>query len=277
MIKLRLSKAWVLVNLRLEKKHKYFIFSFLVTLCLAGFWILKPGNERVIITLIAILITVIGTAIAQYPNVKLNTIFYITILPMHLLGGALMSLLAFPNLGTPFVVVSLVLFGTVFYILYLVNNIFLVVKDKEDTIPLYRAAITWAQIIIIIIAIPFFAGVFKLPLISYFQNGIAVIASFLFSVYMMWILQFDKDIRELGVGERTLLSSFVSLVVFIMLMGVSFIPTESFLKAIFGSAILLSMLGYLYNHFTNRITKRLMWEYLGISLVFLIILLVFMP
>ncbi len=260
-----------------KKKHKYFIFSLLVTLCLIGFWRFKPVNIRFIITLLAVLVTVIGTAVAQYPNVKLNTIFYITILPLHLLGGALMSLLAFPNLGIPFVVVSFILFASTFYILYLVNNIFLVVNDKEDTIPLYRAAVTWAQIIIIIIAIPFFAGIFKLPLIPYFQNGIVATASFLFSVYLMWILQFDKDIRELKVGERILLSFFTSLVVFIMITGVSFIPAEPFLKAIFCSSILLSMLGYLYNHFTNRITKRLMWEYLGISLVFLLILLVFAP
>ncbi len=266
-----------MIRIILEKKHKYFIFSLLITLCLVGFWILKPANVRILIALLAIVITVIGTAVAQYPNVKLNTVFYITILPLHLLGGALMSLLVFPNLGTPFVVASFILFGFIFYVLYLVNNIFLVVNDKEDTIPLYRAAVTWAQIIIIIIAIPFFAGIFKLPLTPYFQNGIVAIASFLFSVYLMWILQFDKDIRELRVEERILLSFFTSLVVFIMVTGVSFIPTEPFLKAIFCSSILLSMLGYLYNHFTNRITKRLMWEYLGISLVFLIILLVFAP
>jgi len=273
----KISKVWALASLTFEKKHKYFIFSLLVTLCLVSFWRFKPTNARIIVTLLAIFITVMGTAVAQYPNVKLNTIFYITILPLHLLGGALMSLLAFPNLGTPFVIVSFMLFALTFYILYLVNNIFLVVNDKEDTIPLYRAAVTWAQIIIIIIAIPFFAGIFKLPLIPYFQNGIVATASFLFSVYLMWILQFDKDIRGLGIGERVLLSFFTSFVVFIMITGVSFIPTEPFLKAIFGSAILLSMLGYLYNHFTNRITKRLMWEYLGISLVFLIILLVFTP
>lgn len=266
-----------MIKLKLEKKHKYFIFSLLVTLCLVGFWRFKPANLRVVIALLSIIITVIGTAVAQYPNVKLNTIFYITILPLHLLGGALMSLLAFPNLGIPFVAGSFIAFGSIFYMLYLVNNIFLVVHDKEDTIPLYRAAVTWAQIIIIIIAIPFFAGVFKLPIISYFQNCIATLASFLFSVYLMWVLQFDKDIRELGIGERVLLSIFTSLVVFIMLTGVSFIPSEPFLKAIFGSAILLSMLGYLYNHFTNRITRRLMWEYLCISLIFLIILLVFIP
>lgn len=260
----------------LEKKNRFLLQSFVLGV-LVFLFSYSNGGTKLLIAVFAVLATVVGTFLTQYPNVDFRNILINLLLPLHLVLGAMLSLIYFPNLGLPIKIVSLVAFIGSFYVISLVSNVFLVVEDKNETIPLYRAALAWNQIILIVIAIPFFAGVFKLPLNGLFQSTIVSTSSFMFAIYLMWILAFDKNSRSLKVGEQVLFGLFVSFLVFACSVLVSFIPTESFLRAIFVSSALLFGLNYVQSHTKNTINRNLVLEYFIISIIFFLLLLVFKP
>jgi len=60
-------------------------------------------------------------------------------------------------------------------------------------------------------------------------------------------------------------------------LAISFIPAESFLRALFSASILLFGLNYLDAYMKNRINSSLMYQYGVISLIFLIFILIFRP
>ncbi len=234
-------------------------------------------NTKPVIALLTILIGVVGTFITQYPNIDLKNMLVSLLLPLHLIIGTLLTLTYFPNLGLPIKLLSLISFTGVFYIVSIINNVFLVVEERNESIPLFRAAVAWNQIILIVIAIPFFAGVFKLPINGLFQTFIVSLSAFMFAFYLLWILDFDKDSKKTQMGEKAVLSSIVSFLSFAYSSAVAFVPTESFLRAIFVASALMLGLNYLQSHLKNSITKKLLLEYLFISIIFFLILLVFKP
>ncbi len=125
------------------------------------------------------------------------------------------------------------------------------------------------------VSIPFFAGVFRGSSEFLFQNSAVALISLLFSLYLFWVLSFDGDVKQIGLGERIIVSLFVSFLVFCVGLGVSFIPTEPFLRALFLSAALMFGTGYVYSHYKNKITKDLLLEYGFILLIFFLIVLTF--
>ena len=109
----------------------------------------------------------------------------------------------------------------------------------------------------------------KLPLKYY--------AAFLFSLYVVWSMKYESDAKKHGLGEAGYLSFIGSAYVLIANLSVSFIPTESFLRALFVASVLMFALNYIYAHFKNAINKRLVTEHTAISLFFLLLLLLFKP
>jgi hypothetical protein len=190
-----------LLNLKIEKKHKYFIYAFLLGLFV---FLFSYGNEdyKSAFAALAIFVSIFGVFFTQYPNVRLTNILVHLILPFHLTVGVLMSLIYFPNLSL------LLRFGFIcfyifsLYILSLVNNVFLVVEDRRESIPLFRVALTWIQILIVLIAIPFFAGIFKLEINSLFQNIIVGFSSALFVSYLFWVFSMEK-----GTSKREIVAA----------------------------------------------------------------------
>lgn len=262
--------------LLIDKKSKYLIYSGIVAAALfysSAF----TGNQRLIVELLAFCVAVVGSFIIQRPNVKLNNLIYIVMLPVYLFFGAALSLRFFPNLGLPTKIAAVAGVGLFLYIVSLVNNVLLVVQDRDQMIPLHRAALTWSYIILVVIGIPFYAGVFKIPLIAPIQNFIAAGTAFLFSTYLLWGQQMDPDISKIGIGERVKISLLGSFFVFSLGMSVSFVPTESFLRALFVASVLMFELGYLQAHFKNSITNKMLREFGMICGLFLLLLLIFNP
>lgn len=262
--------------MRVSKKIKYFIHALAIGLLL--FWFSFAGRgDQVFIGILTLLVVLLGTFITQYPNIRPNNLSANVLFPLHLITAALFSFVFYPNLSIPFKLLAVFIFCLLFYIFLLVNNIFLVVEEKKEIIPLYRVAVTWTQILLIIVAIPYFAGTFKIPFNVLTQNFSVAFSSFLFSLYFMWILKFDKDVKKAGVGETYFLSLFVSFLVFFAGLGVSFAPNESFLRALFVSSFLMFGLSYIQAHIKNNIDKNLIYEFLLIFIVFFIILYTFNP
>jgi hypothetical protein len=261
-----------------SKKVRYAGYS-LVSVCflLYASNIISHEGVRFGVLLWLLLISGFGIFFVHYPNITLNQCFSLTLLPLHLMSGVLLSLTYFPNLSTLFKIGALVGVGVLLYIINLVNNIFLVVSERQKPIPLFRVATVWSQILVVIVAIPFFAGIFKTPFVFFYQSSLVALSAFLFSLYSSWTLDFDKEVVDLGIGERALVSLLVAFVVFASSLAVSFLPVESFLRALFGAAMLMSGVGYVHAHYKNRITRNMLFEYGLIASIFLFILMVFRP
>lgn len=250
-----------------KKKLKYFVASAIFVFSLFGmsFFVTSP-----VILVYAVLFVL---------TLSIISLFYadalLIILLSHLFVGFLSTFYFFPNLGVVVKVIAFLAVGFVAYSTFLVNNVFLVVKEKGSLIPLYSAAVTWLQVLIIIISIPYFSAVYKIPTSGVVQNLLVFISTVLFIGYMIWSISFDAGIKKTNLIEKVYLALLLGFMVFVFGIGVSFIPSESFLRGLFISSLLLFCLTYVYGHYKNKLSKKLFFEYSLISLVFFIILLIF--
>lgn len=208
---------------------------------------------------------------------KVSYLLFSHLLPAHLIIGFVLSVYYFPNLALPILLLGYLAFGVLNYIVFLVNNIFLVIKEKGSLIPLYSVAITWVQILIIVIAIPFYSGVYKLPLNILVQGLLVLVSSSLFYAYTIWGMMFDPDIKKTDIKEKIVIIIYFAFITYITGLAVSFIPTETFLKAMFIVMVNMFSIAYIYAHYKNRITTRLLLEYGVICLIFFLLLLIFRP
>ncbi len=265
-------------DLILDKKSKYLLISVGLTGMLMSSNILI-NSEFALYTIVAIFTVMMfsGLMYAQYIDRARRGLVFSWLLPVHLAVGYYLTFYYFPNLGPLVKVLAYLSFCLMSYVLLLVNNIFVVIIEKGSLIPLYTAAVAWVQILIIIISIPYISGVYKIPINFLVQNGVVFISAIMFNFYMIWVTYLDPDIKRTSSVERGYLAIALAFIVFIFGLGVSFIPTESFLRALFVSTVIMFGLGYVQGHYKNRINLRLLLEYGIISLIFLFLLILFRP
>lgn len=269
--------------MNLPRRNKYALLAAAIVIFLFLFSY-SSGFLKQLIAVLTVLIAVLGTALVQYSSVTSEhdlgyfirkTSFNILVLPVSLVLGALLSLHFFPNLGLITRIITIGAVGVLTYIMALVQNIFLVVFERKEAIPLYRVALTWSQILLIIISIPLFSGIFKLPINGIFQSLLIALVSGFFAEFLMWVQEMDPDVPDIDREEGLVNSGLVSFAVFSFSISTSFFPTESFLRSLLVSSVLMSSLGYLQEHYKNTITKRLVAEYSFIILIFLFFVLMF--
>jgi len=261
----------------LEKKHKYLIQSLLIAIFTYVITqnLVNIGIAGVILASFALVIS--GVLVSHYPGINRSNFFMSIIMPLGVLGGALLSLKYYPNLSSMFKIFVALFFSGVYYLVSLADNVFLVVHDREEIIPLYRVAVTWSQILQVIVAIPLFAGIFKLDTTAFVQSLFVSLISLLFTYYQLRIYQFEPDAKNTGVGEILYLCLFSFFIIFSTSLAVSFFPTEAFLRALFISSVLLFVLTYISAYLKNEITRKMILGYLFISSIFLLLLLFFTP
>ena len=265
------------IKLDLERKHKYLIQSLLS--CVFIYIVTQDiiPLSKWYVGIFMVLLVVSGSYVSHYPNIHKENFLVSIIMPMGVLSGALLSLHFFPNLGFVFKLLVVAFFGFVYYLISLSDNIFLVVHDRAEAIPLYRVAVTWSQILQVVVAIPLFAGIFKINTTAFVQCFLVSFVASLCTYYQLWIYQFDQDAKRTGVGEIIFLSFSAFFFMYTASFAVSFFPTEAFLRASFSSSVLLFILSYISGHLKNEISRKMVAGYLVIVLVFLITLLVFTP
>ncbi|MBD3366455.1 hypothetical protein GF360_03925 [candidate division WWE3 bacterium] len=267
----------ILQNLS-SKKFRYILYSLGVVLLL--FWVeTSIGYRQVAMQPFLFLtgFTVVGAIVTQYTSITDYRGFLVVLLPVLLVLGAFFTLFHFPNFSLAFKLSGLGVVGVLLYLVNLVNNIFLVVREKEDTIPLYRAAVTWSQILIVVIAIPLFAGVYKLDVSPLLQSGLAGVFAFMFGVYFFWSISFDDRARRVNWIDVLVNCAFLAFIVVSTHLTVSFFPTEAFLRGLFSASVVLFGVNYLDGHMKNKINSNLMYHYGLIFLILLLILLAFRP
>lgn len=263
-------------TLEITKRAKYVIFSILFGL-LAYYYSAYISEFSLTFLIFMVLISIAGNFIVHAPNYKISNILITSILQLHLLIGLFLSFEFFPNLSLMFKAISILVFGVIFYIVLVVNNVFLVVASRNEIIPLYRVAVTWSKILLVTIAIPFYAGIFKLPVDAYLQTLLVTFSYVLFGLYLLWFFSYSKETKKYKVGEIITILGFGSFVLYSLSICVSFFPSESFLRALFIASVLMFNVSYLEGHFKNKINKKLLSEHILISVLFFILVLIFKP
>ncbi|MBW6442028.1 hypothetical protein K0B04_03970 [Patescibacteria group bacterium] len=264
-------------NIGIEKKTRYLIQSLLAGLFIYIFTqdVIEAGV--LVVGIFSFVLVSSGSLISHYPGITKQNFLLSIIMPLGVLVGALLSLSYYPNLGYTFKILVTVFFAGIYYLVSLSDNIFLVVQDREEIIPLYRVAVTWSQILQVIVAIPLFAGIFKMDSTAYVQSFLVGFISILFTFYQLWIYRFEPDAKRVGVGEKTYLCLISFFMVFTLSFSVSFFPSEDFLRALYTSSVLLFVLNYISGHLKNEISRKLIFRYLFLCIVFLLLVIFFRP
>lgn len=264
------------MKIALNKRQKYFAHSFVMTALLyyfAGF-VIEFDPVFFSIVFLAVLI---GSYFVHLPNSNIKNILVSSILPLFLSLGFLLSYIFFPNLSQIFKILSLFVYAFIFYIVSLVNNVFLVVETRKEVIPLYRVASTWSKILIVVVAIPLLAGIYKLNTNSLLETGFACAAALLFYGYLLWSLRHSHEVKKFKIGEMSSIFSLAVFFVFAANISVSFFPSETFLRALFVSSVLIFGVSFIEAHLKNTLNKKLIREHMAISLIFLILIFIFNP
>ena len=261
-----------------NKKFRYIFYSLTMSgLLLWVNYYLEEAGEANFAILLLFAGSLLGALFTQYPSITDYKGLLMLLPPLGLTLAAYFTLFHFPNFSAGFKTIGLVIVGVMFYLISLVNNIFLVVEEKEELIPLYRVAVTWSQIILVVVSIPLFTGIYKFnfsPLMEAFLVGLI---SFLYTLYFFWNLSFDQRTRKISTFNMLVNSSFSPFLVSATGLAVSFFPTEAFLRAIFSASVLLFAFNYLDGYMKNRINLKLIYHYGLIFLISLFIVLSFRP
>jgi len=257
---------------KVEKRRRYLIQSFLVCAFVGcvGFDIIKLSD--IPLALACLFIALVGTCVLHYPNIKRYNIVPSVLLPLGIISAGVLLLSHYSGLSFALRAVIVLYVGVMYYLISLMDNIFLVVYDRDESIPLFRVATSWSQIFHILIAIPIFACIYKLDYRSYESSSILFILSFIVLMHQVWIQSFDSDTKRVGVWEMIFLSLFGSFLVSAGALATSYIPAEAFLRALFAAAILLFSINYVNSYLKNELSKKLIAQYISIVVIFLALL-----
>lgn len=276
------KKVVLPIVLRLAtKKAVYGLYSVVIIFSLVYFSSSIRTEAQLVRFLIEILsfvlLATLGLHSMSFKTSSLYSYLSTLLLPIYLIVGFVLSLYYFPNLAIVFKVGAGVLGVILLYIIFLVTNIFLVVEEKKAPIPLYSAAITWVQILIIILFIPFMSGIYKTPLTNLAQTFVVFASAFMFNNYLGWAVTHEAGVETKYTLEKLIINSSLAFLPAALSLSVAFFPTETFLKALVIAALIMFNMAYIYGHAKNRLTKRMFIDYGLIVFVFFIILVAFKP
>ena len=251
------------MNLNLSKRQKIIITAFLLTIGLlstqlvnfnlrfkfmAGlgglsyvlsFWALWEGINKTKAFVLMILPTFFTIAVASF--YFLLPVRWLTRLPIA------------------------VLFGVLFYLLLLAQNVFNVASIR--TIPLYRAASTAAFLFTLLSAFFIFNVIYAFNLM-FFWNGLAVgLISFPLILQVLWSIQMEDR-----VAIQILIYSFIlSLSLGELALSFSFWPMATTIWSLALSSAMYVLLGLTTQVLRGKVNRRVVLEYLGIGAVVLIV------
>lgn len=226
------------------------------------------------------LVSVLGSLFIQYlegGERRPEIVFYVGIMPFLLTLGSLLFFIYYPNLSLFFKIAAVAFYSVLLYTLLLLNNVLLVVESREMHIPVYRVAINWVQIVLLSISISLFTGLLRVQIQPLIQLTFVMITSFVCYNYLLWVYSNDKETRKVKPYEGVVLSGAFTLLTGWGAFFTLFFPAETFLRGIFGSSVFLLGLGYIQLYIKNSLSKKNMWDYLVVGIVFLVIMTVFRP
>ncbi len=226
------------------------------------------------------LVTVLSAVFVQYLDggVKdIKSVLFVGLTPLLLVLGLVFFYTYYPNLSIVIKIGAGLFYLGLLYTLLLLNNVLLVVKGREESIPVYRVAINWVQIVLLGISLSLFTGLLRLQIQPLLQVVAIGLTSFACYYYYIWVWSYEKDSRKLSTFETLILSTSFTVLTGWATLSTLFFPAESFLRGIFVASVFLLGLGYIQLHIKNAISVRNLRDYFIICLVFFVVLVVFKP
>lgn len=263
---------------KLDKKYRYLTHSVLMAVYVYVASVVFWNFSFYLRIVFGLLLLSVSAFFVHYPNVarkNFGDYVMVLILPSYLLGSILLALKYYPNLSLIFKIVMMLGSVALFYIIAVVDNIFLVVNEREETIPLYRAAVPWSQILLVTVSIPLYAGIFKIPTYAFVQAFIIGILACILNFYQFWSYRHEDNLVPVRVGDTILFSMFAGFITFVVAIATSFLPVESFLRGLTASAGLMFGLFYTSSFLKNSINRKLLFEYIAIILGFILLSVLF--
>jgi hypothetical protein len=158
-----------------------------------------------------------------------------------------------------------VFFGLILYVMFLVENVFLVAIGFK-TVPLYRAAYTVSLIILLLAAFFMFDSLFSFRL-SFWENGLwTLLISVAIFLYQFWAIAIElpddgasKQLKAYVVVPAILMSE--------LAMVFSFWPTGIFKGSVYLVLMIYIMSGLIQAEIRDRLFKRiwLMYVWIGVA------------
>ncbi len=150
------------------------------------------------------------------------------------------------------------IFGLSFYSLLLAQNVFNVAAER--TIPLYRAAVTVSFLFTLVTAFFIFNVVFALRL-PFYLNSLAVFAiSFPLIIQVLWSVDMEKIDSQI-----IIYSLILSLIMAEFALAFSFWPIVPTMWSLSMSTLLYILIGICTQHLRERLTARLVGEYIAVG------------
>ena len=158
-----------------------------------------------------------------------------------------------------------VLFGLMFYLLLLAQNVFNVASIR--TIPLFRAATT-ASFLFTLLAAFFLYNVIYAFNLLFMWNFVAVfLISFPLILQVLWSIEMEDK-----VSAATLTQSFIlSLILGEIALAFSFWPTPTTIWSLSLASSMYVLVGLSTQTLKERVSKRVVWEYLVLGAGILLI------
>lgn len=257
----------------ITRRTKFLIFTIFYIFGLIFFQAQNTYNG--LYFLIFILLVFIANLLVLYPGYRVKDLFYISFEPLIISISTVFGLIFFPNLNIFFKIILILVSGGMVYISTLTNNLTIAEKIEESSLPLFRVALLWTQILLILQSIPLLTVIYKLNLPFYLQSFFILIYFILASFLYLHTLLLSRKQEEIGKKELNTLIIQMGWIPFLASLAVSFIPAESFLRATFVTSVYMGMVGYIRNYIENSITKKIIVQYSLIALFFLVALILF--
>lgn len=257
----------------ITRRTKFLIVTIIYIFGLLSFQYSSLDQNLFIGIFVSILL--ILNLVALYPGYRVKDLFYISFEPAIITISTLYGLVFFPNLNIFFKVILIMISGGMLYISTLTNNLIIAEKIEESSLPLFRVALLWTQILLILQSIPLITVIYKLNLPFYLQSIFVLIYFVLASYSYLHTILLSRKEEEIERREFVILILQMGILPFLASLAVSFIPTESFLRGTFITSVYMGIVGYIRNYLENSITKKLIIQYSAIIIFFLIALILF--
>lgn len=195
---------------------------------------------------------------------------YFLILPLFLVLGFSSLAIFFPNINLPFRL-ALWLIGTfIFYVNFLILNVFAVALEKGAGLPLLRAAVTVSSLVVSAALFFIFTAIYKIEVIFPLQSGLVFLSTYLINRWYFWSASLEK--HYLNFEKEAFLGA---LVTFEVAVATAFMPLESFFRGFLLISIVYVTNGLLLHRLKHSLSKRVVGEYALVIILVVILLMVF--
>lgn len=249
--------------MNLNKRQKIIIASVLVTLGLFSTQ-LTDFNLRFRFLMGLSILTAGGVAWALWEGLNKTKLAIFLILPTFFTLGVASFYFILPIRWLTRLPVAFC-FGLLFYLLLLSQNVFNVAAQR--TIPLYRVASTASMIFTILTAFFLFSVLHAFNLLFIWNGLLVFFLSMPLVLQNLWTLEMEDKIS----ASLILQAFIISLGLGEVALALSFWPMNHFMWAIMVSSAAYILLGLSIENHKQKLSRRVVWEYLGIGTAFFLV------